>query len=210
MIKKLLALVVFAFAAIVPMSAFAGEMPSIKGKFQQVPGKEFRFDGRTVEVIEFLSFYCGTCYAFEKSVPVIKGNFPKKIKWRTVPVYWGDGSSKPGEAYMLAEAAGKGEQMKKALFHANFVEKRDIGKIEVLESIAADLGLGFDFSRKLRTGEKAGEAMNAIGMAREYKIEETPSLVIAGNIMTNPHGHDHDLDAFRKNAVTIIKGILGK
>ena len=204
-LKILLAtLVIFVFLS---HAAFAGS-PLIKGQFSSVPFQQYKFDGKTVEVIEFLSFYCGSCYAFEESIPRIKGNFPKKIKWRIVPLYWGDGSPKPGEAYYLALEAGKGEQMKKALFRANFVEKKDIGKVEVLESIAAGIGLGFDFSMKLRTGVKAEDVRKALETARVYGIEETPTLIIAGNIMANPHAFDHDMEAFGDNAITIIKSIL--
>ena len=197
-------LIIFVFLS---PAAFAGS-PLIKGQFSGVPFQQYKFDGKTVEVIEFLSFYCGSCYAFEESIPRIKGNFPKKIKWRIVPLYWGDGSPKPGEAYYLALEAGKGEQMKKALFRANFVEKKDIGKVEVLESIAAGIGLGFDFSMRLRTGVKAEDVRKALETARVYGIEETPTLIIAGNIMASPHAFDHDMEAFGDNAITIIKSIL--
>ena len=106
------------------LQSYAGEKPPVLGIYDELPGHKFEFDGKNVEIVEFLSFYCGHCYQFEKSIPVIKGNFPKKIKWKTVPLYWGKGSPKPGEAYLLAEEAGKGEQMKKALFEAFFVEKK--------------------------------------------------------------------------------------
>ncbi|MBI5598878.1 MAG: DsbA family protein [Deltaproteobacteria bacterium] len=176
--------------------------------FHRVPGQQYRFDGKTVEVMEFMSFYCGHCYTFEKSIPVIKGNFPKKIKWRMVPIYWGAGSPKPGEAYLLAEEAGKGDEMKAALFNAGFVEKKDIGSMDVLDGIAAEVGLGFDFSRRLRAGEKAGDARKALEMARAYGINETPSVVIAGNLMTAPDMLGHNIDAFRDNVITVIKSIL--
>lgn len=204
-LKKILPILLVLF----PLSLLAGENPPVKGVFSRVPGRQYKFDGKTVEVMEFMSFYCGSCYAFEKSVPVIKGNFPKKIKWKIVPMYWGKASPKPSEAYLLAEEAGMGEQMKKALFNANFVEKKDIGDVEVLESIGARLGLGFDFSRRLRTGEKAGEVQKALDMARAYGIEETPTLIIAGNIMTSPREFGHNnMDAFGDNAITVIKSIL--
>ena len=205
-LKKLFLILII--LGLLPLSVFAGENPSINGVFYRVPDKPYKFDGKTVEVIEFLSFYCGHCYTFERSIPVIKGNFPKKIKWRIVPIYWGEGSSKPGEAYFLAEEAGKGDQMKTALFQANFVEKKDIGKVEVLDGIAAKLGLGFDFSRRLRAGEKVKDAQKALEMAKAYGINETPTVIIAGNLMTNPDMFDHDLDAFRDNAITVIKSIL--
>ncbi len=191
-----------------PLSVFAAGNSSLKGTYTVVPGQRFNYDGKTIEVVEFISFYCGHCYKFEKSIPVILGNFPKKIKWRIVPIYWGEGSSKPGEAYFLARDVGKGAQMAKAIFRANFIERKDIGNVEVLESIAAKLGLGFDFSRRLRTGEKAKEAQEALELVDVYGVEETPTLIIAGNIMTNPHAFKHDIEAFRMNAITIIKSIL--
>ena len=88
------------------------------------------------------------------------------------------------------------------------LKKKDIGKVEVLESIAAGIGLGFDFSMKLRTGVKAEDVRKALETARVYGIEETPTLIIAGNIMANPHAFDHDMEAFGDNAITIIKSIL--
>ncbi|MEK6759256.1 MAG: DsbA family protein [Deltaproteobacteria bacterium] len=205
-IQRLAAVIMF--LCLLPFSAFAGQNPSIKGVYTEVQGQQYKYDGKTVEIIEFMSFYCGGCYAFEKALPVIKGNFPKKIKMRILPVYWGNGSPKPGEAYFLAEEAGKGEQMKKAIFNAQFVEKKDIGSVEVLESIGAKLGLGFDFSRKLRSGEKSGEAQKALEMAKIYRLEETPTLIINGNIAANMHSFNHNIDAFRDNVITIIKSIV--
>ncbi|OGQ57424.1 MAG: hypothetical protein A3J24_03880 [Deltaproteobacteria bacterium RIFCSPLOWO2_02_FULL_53_8] len=194
---------------LLPAAVFAVDAPAITGVFKEVPGVMFKYDGKTVEVMEFLSFYCDHCYAFEKAASVIKGNFPKKIKWRIMPVYWGSGSSKPGEAYMLAEEAGKGEQMKKALFNANFIEKKDIGNLAVLESIGMNLGLGFDFSRRLRSGEKTAEAQRVLQMARAYGVEGTPTFIIAGNLFTSPEPFGDNTDALRDNIITIIKSIIG-
>jgi thiol:disulfide interchange protein DsbA len=205
--KAKILLVVFACLFFVS-SIVKAEPPAIRGIYTEVPGKNYNYDGKKVEIIEFLSFYCGHCYQFEKAIPVIKGNFPKKITWRTVPIFWGKGSPKPGEAYFLAKEAGKGEQMKKAIFNAIFVEKKNIGDLSVLEDIGMKIGLGFDFSRRLRAGDKAGEAEKAMQMAKEYKVHETPTLVIAGNIMAEPSKAGHGMDAFRDNAIAILISIL--
>ncbi len=189
------------------LSVNAEENPPIKGIYTQLPGFKFNFDGKKVEVIEFFSFYCSHCYEFEKSIPVIKGNFPKKIQWKNVPVYWGKGSSKPSEAYLLAEDEGKGEQMKKALFDALFIEKRDIGDISFLESIGAKLELSFDFSRRLRAGDKEKEANAALTMMEAYSVEGTPALIIAGNIKVVS---GRTQDALRDNTITILNSILKK
>lgn len=196
------------FLVLASLSLQAEEKASIKGVYKQISGQQFKFDGKTVDVIEFMSFYCDGCYAFEKSIPIIKGNFPKKIKWKTIPIYWGKGSPKPGEAYLLAEESGKGEKMKEAIFNAHFVHRKNIGDVKVLEGIGKELGLGFDFSKKLRAGDKANDVQKALDMAAMYGVDETPTVIIAGNIMTNPHVFNHDINAFRENVITILRNIL--
>ncbi len=201
-------IVVSLFLLSIPV--YADQSAGIEGVYDKLTGHKFSFDGKQVEVLEFLSFYCSHCYHFEKSIPVIKGNFPGKIKWKTIPVYWSEGSPKPGEAYFLAEEAGKGEEMKKALFHAVFVDKRDIGDIEVLEDIGMKVGLGFDFSHRLRTGDKARNVGEAIIMSKAYNIEETPTLIIAGNLKISPSMFQGNADFLRENAIIILKNIFKK
>lgn len=190
------------------VSAYAEQVTGIEGVYDKLDDVKFSYDGRQVEVIEFLSFYCMHCYHFEKAIPVIKGNFPKRIKWTTVPIYWGKGSPKPGEAYFLAEEAGKGEEMKKALFEAVFVDKRDIGDVEVLDQLGIKMGLGFDYSRRLRAGEKAKEVGEAILKSKAYKIDETPSLIIAGNLKTSPDMVKGNADLLRENVIIMLKSIF--
>ncbi|MBI4716108.1 MAG: DsbA family protein [Nitrospirae bacterium] len=203
---------VFLFLSLCLLVAIPGlvlsAVPKIEGTYLTIPGKKFQSDGKTVEVVEFLSFYCSHCYEFERSIPVIKGNFPKKVRWKVVPIYWGKGSPKPGEAYLLAEEAGKGEAMKTALFHANFIQRQDIGKVEVLEKLGADIGLGFDFSARLRSGEKAKAVEAALEMSKAYGVNETPTLVIAGNLLVSPSMSPSGGDGFTENVKTILKSLL--
>lgn len=204
--KLLVSLSILLFAA----SAYSDQSTKIEGVYETLAEHKFSYDGKQVEVMEFLSFYCGHCYHFEKEIPVIKGNFPKKIRWKTIPVYWGKGSPKPGEAYYLAEEAGKGDEMKKALFHAQFVDKKDIGDIAVLEEIGMKVGLGFDFSKRLRTGDKAKDVGEALLMLKTYNIDETPSIIIAGNMKITPGMFQGSTEALRENAITMLKSIFRK
>ncbi|MBL7032185.1 MAG: DsbA family protein [Nitrospira sp.] len=207
-LKKLL--VVFTMLVMTSFYAHAETNVVIKGEYTKVPGVQFNFDGKQVEIIEFFSFYCGHCFEFEKSIPVIKGNFPKKTKWRHIPIYWGNGSPKPGEAYLLAKDEGKGEEMKQAIFKALFIDKKDIGNVDVLEELAVKVGLGFDFSHKLRTGAKAGKVGEAIIMTKTYRIDETPTLIIAGNLKTTPTMLEHNMNNLKDNTITILKSLFNK
>lgn len=206
--EKVISILFFMMMIMMYCVSYAADMPAIVGVYEKVPQEEFRFDGKTIKVVEFLSFYCGHCFQFEKSIPVIKGNFPKKIDWEIVPIYWGKGSPKPGEAYLLARDAGKGDQMKKLLFDAVFLEQRDIGTIEVLEDLGAKLGLGFDFSMKLRSGEKSQEVQNAFNLVKQYNVEETPTLIISGNLKVSPGMVNNNVDLMKDNILLIIRSIL--
>ncbi len=188
----------------------AEEIPFIKGIYTKLPEHQFTFDGKKVQIIEFFSFYCSHCYEFEKSIQVIRGSFPNKIEWKAVPIYWGNGSPKPGEAYLLAVEAGKGEQIKKALFDAYFIEKRDISNIEVLEDIGTNAGLGFDFSHRLRAGDKAKDVGDGIIMSKTYDVNDTPTLIIAGNLKTSSSLLERGIDALRDNVITILRSIFEK
>jgi len=205
-VKKMFFVLTLLVVAFSPLRAESETF--IKGVYTRLPWHQFKYDGKTVEVIEFLSFYCDGCYSLERAIPAIKGNFPKKIRWKTIPIYWGKSSPKPGEAYFLAEEAGKGEKMKEALFRAHFVERKNIGDLKVLEELGQKLGLGFDFSKKLRAGDKAEDVQKALDMAGAYAINETPTLIIAGNIMTNLHPFGHNIDSFRENLMMILGSIL--
>ncbi|MBI5198365.1 MAG: DsbA family protein [Nitrospirae bacterium] len=206
-LKKILFLVCVGLL-LIPGSSWASGEPQVEGIYIPLPTHAFKFNGKQVEVMEFLSFYCGHCYHFESDIPVIRGGFPRKTSWKVIPIYWGNGSSKPGEAYLLAEEAGKGDKMKAALFQTAFVEKLDIGKVELLEKLGTEIGLGFDFSKRLRAGEKTKVAQQNLDMAKAYGVNETPTLVIAGSLMTSPSLVRGGDSAFLQNVNTIIGSIL--
>lgn len=206
--KKVLSAVSVIFILIFISMIAHGETPKIIGIYKTVPLKTFNYDGKKVGILEFFSFTCGQCYEFDKFVPVIKGNYPKKIQWTFIPLYWGKDSSKPAEAYFLAEEVGKGRQMKKALFEAHFLHKKNINDLKVIEEIGKKIGLRSDFSKKLRNGTKSKKAHEALGLASEYGLEETPTMIIAGNLKVDGHSLNHSMELLKDNILLIIKGII--
>lgn len=53
------------FLAVMPamsVSLHAGSSTAIMGVHEKLAGETFNFDGKTVEIAEFMSFYCHTCY----------------------------------------------------------------------------------------------------------------------------------------------------
>lgn len=161
-----------------------------------------------VKIIEFISFYCGHCYQFNGMKPALEDKYGDRLKIETRPIVWGAQSMKSVEAYIIAEQLGKGSQMGDALFNANFVDKRDIGDEKVLIKLADDIGLGSDFVLKLKSGDAKPLAEENIRLAGVYGVEETPTLIVDGNIKITPHETGDDVVKMAKSLDKMIGEIL--
>jgi len=161
-----------------------------------------------VKITEFMSFYCHQCYSFNGLKPELESKYAGKFEIELLPIYWGEGSIKPGVAYLIAKDLGKGEEMKDAIFNANFVEKRDIGSEDVLIGLARGIGLGDEFAVKLRSDEAEARAKENLRLAGTYRVEETPTLIVDGNLKVSPHETGDSVSRMTENLDEIIKEIL--
>jgi predicted DsbA family dithiol-disulfide isomerase len=162
-----------------------------------------------VKIVEFLSFYCDNCYRFNSIKHQLEQKYGDALELELVPIVWGEQSIKTVEAYIIAERMGRGREMADAMFRARFEEGRDIGDVEVLVGLARELGLGEEFERQLRSGAAQAEAQENIRLAVSYGVEETPTLIVNGNILVNPHPTGDDVVAMARNLEVIIQGLLG-
>ena len=182
---------------------------------QEIPGKYVLLSDEAsthelgkVKITEFMSFYCDHCYQFDGMKQKLEIKYGSDLEIESRPIVWGDQSIKPVEAYLLAKEFGKGEEMKDALFKANFEENRDIGDMNTLVDVAKGIGLGDDFAVKLESGHMENEAMKNIRSAERYEVRETPTLIIDGNIKMDPHLTDDNLALMMENLDTMIGGLL--
>lgn len=78
-----------------------------------------------------------------------------------------------------AKDQGKFEEFHESIFHAYFTEEKDIGDIEVLSSIAEDLGLDKEeMLQKLEDGTYENVLHNTQSIAHQYDIGSTPTFII--------------------------------
>ena len=82
----------------------------------------------------------------------------------------------------LAAGAGRESAVVEALYHAYFIQGRDIGDREVLASIGADQGLDRDSVLDyLRTDTDATTVLNDNARAHRLGVNGVPCLIIDGN-----------------------------
>jgi thiol:disulfide interchange protein DsbA len=140
-----------------------------------------------VEVLEFFSYACPHCSAFE---PVLEGwekRLPAEAVLRRVPVPFLMNADNFMHTYYALETIGavQGAQLK--IFQAIHIERQ---RLDTAENIAAFLGKnGVDAAKFLaafKSFSVATSVTRAKKMAADYKVESVPTLIVAGRWMTSP------------------------
>lgn len=88
------------------------------------------------------------------------------------------------EGYQYARQAGKGEAYNHRILQAFFQEDQDIGQIEVLTQLAAEVGLDrTDFKHALETRQYRAAHQEALHHAQELQVTSVPTFVIGSQIL---------------------------
>lgn len=101
-----------------------------------------------------------------------------------VPIVLPDVSPQPYsrlafEGYQFASEHGLGQRWTERMFRAFFVERRDIGRLDVLADVAADLGLDVDaFRSALESGSYTDVHQQALQRAGKLNITAVPTFLV--------------------------------
>lgn len=103
------------------------------------------------------------------------------------------------EAAAFAKQVGKAAEMADALFRAYFQQNRDIGSVEVLCEVGAEVGLDPAALREcLEQRTLAGQVEEELELAQRYRISAVPTFIIGDRFMLRGLvGEEHLLKAVR-------------
>lgn len=141
-----------------------------------------------VKVIEFFSYACPHCFKFESNVQswLKKGN--KDAEFTRVPAIFNAKYELLAKAYYTAEILGVTEKVHQALFDAIHVKRLRIKETEDIRSIFVEHGVdGKEFDATFRSFSMATKIIQAKSLAKKFKLEGVPTLVIADQFMTDSH-----------------------
>ncbi|MEV6742268.1 DsbA family oxidoreductase [Streptomyces sp. NPDC051104] len=83
------------------------------------------------------------------------------------------------EGYQYAAEHGKAAEYTPRMLRAFFQENQDIGRLEVLTAIAAELGLDADdYARALKDGTYRETHQEALRTAEAYRISAVPTIIV--------------------------------
>ena len=200
--KKLL----FALSVLISVNVFAADLQEGKQYIQvsqeAAPQKE---------VIEFFSFYCPHCYAFEMEYKIpqqIKERLPENVAFKQYHVnFLGGQSENLTRAWALAMALGAEEKVKAPLFEA--AQKNALKSMDDIRHIFLANGITAEqFDGGIRSFAVNGLVNKQVNAATQFNVHGVPDFYVNGKYRVNPEGLNYD--DFVKDYVETVKGLLQK
>lgn len=140
-----------------------------------------------VEVLEFFSWACPACNAFEPALEAWAAGLGPDVVFRRVPVPFLAGWSTFQKAYYALETLNIAEKLMKPIFRAVHVDKQRLEKPEEIAAIVARHGGdAAKFLAAFSSFSVATAAGRAKKMTGDYGVNSIPSLSVQGRFVTSP------------------------
>jgi len=139
-----------------------------------------------IEVLEFFAYTCPHCYAIEPLIEKWTPTLPENVVFRPVPVAFNASMADLQKLYYSLESLGRLD-LHPAVFKAIHDQRQRIYNAKAISDWVA--GQGVDrakFDGVFNSFGITTKVMRANELAKNYKIEGTPSLAIAGKYVTSP------------------------
>ena len=140
-----------------------------------------------VEVLEFFSYACPHCNAFEPTLEAWAHGLPGDVVLKRVPVPFLFNAENFAHTYYALEAIGLVDKMQMKIFSAVHVDRLRLDKPEDIAAVVAKGGGdAIKFLAAFKSFSVATSVARSRKMTADYKIDGVPSLTIQGRFLTSP------------------------
>jgi thiol:disulfide interchange protein DsbA len=140
-----------------------------------------------VEVLEFFSYACPHCSAFEPAIEAWEKQLPADVVLRRVPVAFLMNADNFMRTYYALETIGAVQAMQVKIFRAIHIERKHLEKGE---DLAAFVGANGGDAAKFLAAFKSFSVNTSVARAKklmaDYKVDSVPTLVVQGRWVTSP------------------------
>ena len=144
-----------------------------------VPGK--------IEVIEFFSYACPHCNAFEPTVSAWSKKLPADVAFHRVPVPFLMNAENLMRTYYALETMGQVDTMNPKVFAAIHVERNYLEKPADIAALMAKNGLdAAKFTSIFNSFSVANSVARSKKLMAAYKIDGVPTVTVQGRWATSP------------------------
>jgi thiol:disulfide interchange protein DsbA len=139
-----------------------------------------------VEVLEFFSYACPHCSAFEPAIEAWEKQLPADVVLRRVPVAFLMNADNFMRTYYALETIGAVQAMQIKIFRGIHVERKHLEKGE---DIAAFVGANGGDAAKFLAAFKSFSVNTSVTRAKklmaDFKVDSVPTLIVQGRWMTS-------------------------
>jgi thiol:disulfide interchange protein DsbA len=175
-------------------AAPAGETPRAGQDYVEIPGgTPWAARPGRVEVAEVFGYSCPHCAHLEPLLVEWKAKLPRDVDFVAVPAAFGGPWDTWARAYFAASGLGLLARTHEATFDAVHVTGALPRNPSAQELAAFFAGYGVDaarFQAAMATPEVDAQLRRAATLARDWGLEGTPTLVVAGRYRVT--GHDFE------------------
>ena len=180
------------------VSARADAAAPVEGRdyLKVEPPQETSSPGK-IEVLEFFSYACPHCNAFEPTLESWAHGLPADVVLKRVPVPFLYNADNFAHTYYALDALGLVAKMQMHIFSALHVERLQLDKPEEIAAvIAKNGGDASKFLAAFKSFSVATWVARSKKMTADYRIDGVPNLAVQGRYLTSPelaHGGPQSL-----------------
>ncbi len=140
-----------------------------------------------IEVLEFFSYACPHCNAFEPSVDAWSKKLPADVSFKRVPVHFLMNAENFARTYYALETIGQVDALNRKIFAAVHVDRLRLDKPEDIAALVAKNGAdGAKFLSAFNSFSVATNVTRAKKLAESYKLDGVPTMAVQGRYVTSP------------------------
>ena len=185
--NRLIAASAGTFALSLTAAAWSQGAPSEGTQFTKLdPPVPTQAQGK-IEVLEFFSYACPHCSAFEPTLDAWAKKLPADVVFRRVPVPFLMNAETFQRTYFALESLGLVDTMQRKIFAAVHVDRVRLDSAnDVAALVAKNGGDSAKFLDAMKSFGVANGVTRAKKMTADYKIDSVPSIAVQGRFITSP------------------------
>ncbi|MDH5275784.1 MAG: thiol:disulfide interchange protein DsbA/DsbL [Gammaproteobacteria bacterium] len=139
-----------------------------------------------IEVAEVFWYGCGHCYNLEPLISDWEKKLPSDVNLVRIPVMWNPTNEIHGRVHYTAEALGKGDVIRPAMFRAIHVDNEPMTEEKEIQKLFEENGISAaDFNRTFRSFSVESQLKRAKDLTVKYRVRGVPLLVVNGKYTTD-------------------------
>ena len=145
--------------------------------------------GGKIDVVEFFSYSCPHCNAFEPIIEPWAHALPSDVSFRRVPVPFLDNHDNFQKLYFSLEAMGAVDAVHGKVFNAVHVDRQRLDKLSDITALVAKNGVdGTKFQSVFNSFGVQAKARQATQLTQEYGVDGVPAMGVQGRFFTSGQG----------------------